>query len=1420
MKSQSPRWNEITPSEFPWEREALAYVRDKLPDHEPYRAWSNFTFIADDGSLNEVDLLVLSPQGLFLVEIKSRPGVVRGDAGTWTYESEGRFPRVDDNPIKLTDRKAKKLKSLLQRQKAAQKIRLPWMSAAVFLSATDLTCKLSNEGCTSVFMRDGTPPEQLGHAGEVMAYLTGENLPQSHRGPRIDRIVAKAISRAMDDAGIRPSQAYRRVADYNLLEVLHEGPTYQDWLAEHVTLKDVRHRIRIYPFALDDDDETRAIKSRAAQREYQVIHGIEHPGILRPPQFTDQDHGPCLVFEQDPSAMRLDHFLARHGDRLDVSQRLDLLRQIAEAIGYAHERKLVHRALSPESVLIRDPLSKTPRAQIHNWQAAGRNLGHSKTVSIAVSATNHLDHLLEDTARVYLAPETFAHSEEMVEQRDVFSLGAIAYRLLSNKIPAVGFHALCERLKRDQGLRISGEVDGAPEELDNLIRYATHPEVTQRTDTVTEFLDQLSEAEHKLSGPNEPEYVEEPTKATAGDFLQGGLQVIKRLGTGSTAVVFLVKALDAKDDTPDRVLKLALTPQHNDRLRDEKEVLEKLRHQYIVEVYDLVDVGDRVGILMAPAGEETLGERLRSEGRLVLDLLQRFGEDLLQAVEGLEEEGIPHRDLKPDNIGIVPRGKNHVLHLVLFDFSLSRQSVEHIEAGTIPYLDPFLKLLPDKRWNLHAERFAAAMTLHEMATGTLPRWGDGKSDPAVLNVEVSIEPELFEPSLRDGLKSFFEKALARDQDVRFDNAAEMLQEWRKIFAAAEVPAPDGEATLKLSEDALAKATLETPLRLLGLSSRAVNAVERLEAFQVSDLLGIKLASVTMMKGVGNKTRREILESINQLASRFPDFTPEPVAPTDDPAITLHPEVTSVDLLAKQILAIGAQGQAQKATAALEELLGLTDAAADAPMGWCGQAEIATALNLTRGRISQYLGKARSKWGKNISLTALRDQVADFLQQDGGVMTAHELAETVLAARGSTEQEPLRTRQALAVVRAATETERFAEKPRWIVRRSRERVLLASEDPDGQQLADYAERLGARADELAEQDPLLPPDRVRKQLLAVRRPDGAPAISEARLVRLAASASESAALSVRGELYPRGMDAERTLRLAYGALFGPNELSVDVLHGRISARYPEAQPLPERPELDQMLQNAGWSGSWNATAANGRGAYIPTGITSTVSTGSTGIDRLATRLGTAPPPPDSPEFANARQFEQRLAHAAKAGAFLALSVHPRFLPDAEREITSGRFAIDFQSIEARLINTMKTVAQAKNVSWDVVINADAADKDSQDGRNLQFLVTEAVKRLTEELGTNDKTLVLTRPGMLARYGKLDLISQLRERVGQRTGSDAPDLHGLWVLVPTPDYQSMPTVDGQAIPVITPGEWARIPRDWLENHHRAAAAGGAP
>ena len=89
------------------------------------------------------------------------------------------------------------------------------------------------------------------------------------------------------------------------------------------------------------------------------------------------------------------------------------------------------------------------------------------------------------------------------------------------------------------------------------------------------------------------------------------------------------------------------------------------------------------------------------------------------------------------------------------------------------------------------------------------------------------------------------------------------------------------------------------------------------------------------------------------------------------------------------------------------------------------------------------------------------------------------------ARGSSQDDPLRTQLAGAVVRAATEVERTMSEPRFLVRRDKDSVLIALNTD----LANYARRLGQEADCIAEEDPLLAPSRVIERLREVSAPAG-------------------------------------------------------------------------------------------------------------------------------------------------------------------------------------------------------------------------------------------------------------------------------------------------------------------------------------------
>ena len=102
---ESPRWTIITPSQYEWERRGLDFIKAGLPDHDPYLAWANFEFQTSDGAIYEVDLLVLTKMGFWLVESKAWEGRIWGDSGTWTRSHDGKV-HSEDNPVLLANRKA------------------------------------------------------------------------------------------------------------------------------------------------------------------------------------------------------------------------------------------------------------------------------------------------------------------------------------------------------------------------------------------------------------------------------------------------------------------------------------------------------------------------------------------------------------------------------------------------------------------------------------------------------------------------------------------------------------------------------------------------------------------------------------------------------------------------------------------------------------------------------------------------------------------------------------------------------------------------------------------------------------------------------------------------------------------------------------------------------------------------------------------------------------------------------------------------------------------------------------------------------------------------------------------------------------------------------------------------------------------
>ncbi|MGW4422179.1 BREX-2 system phosphatase PglZ [Streptosporangium sp. NPDC004631] len=1227
------RWTTITPSQYHYrhEREALEHIRAALPETEPYRAWSNFTFTADSGHVREVDLFVAAPGGLFLIEIKSLHGWLSADGAHWV-QSTDRNTRYLDDPLPLADSKAGQLTSLLRRT-AGHPAKIPPIRAAVLLPVPSLEVDLPEHRLTGIFgPENGRLPKIL---SDLLLVAPDD---QRHR---ITPEVSRQLDGRLRGAGMAKSRSHLWVGAWELEpRPLDTGPTWEDHLATHGEIESEKRRVRVYLVERDADERVRADTVRAARREMLALRGIGHPGIVRVDTMEQHATGPALIFRHDPEAVRLDHFVGEYGARLDLPTRLGLIRQLAEAVSYAHGRHLHHRALSARSVLVTPGTAPggaeergrlNPLLQIGDWQAATRaDGGTEERTSPADHAVPHLAvHHLELSAQAYFAPELNAPDPDPVAL-DVFGLGALSYLLLTGRPPADRRTELLARLSREDGLRPSTADDSMTEFMDELVQAATVPEPARRLTGVAEFLEMLEAVEAEAtatrpvhparSGDERPEEGLDPLDARPGDVVGGEWRVDRRLGTGSTSRALLVENLRTGRS---EVLRVALSEERTIRLDHEASVLRDLRDgSPVVSLVrpEPIRVGGRTCVVLERAGERTVAREIRERGALPPDELETYGDHLFGAMDFLEREGVTHRDVRPGNIAIRVR-PDRARRLVLFDFSLAGTPVREIWTGTPHYLDPFLGTAGRTVYDAHAERYALAVTLHEMASGKLPVWGDGTTEPRHTEGPPTLAAEAFDPAVRDGLIEFFPRALHRDAGQRFETLRDMRDAWIQVFRRSGavppvsagypggLPAEDATATEARDAAALAATRVTVPAAA-GLSSRAVSAAHRLDAATVGDLLNLPSTALLSLPGLGAGTRRELQHRVRDWRTRL--NRGEPI--TSDEKAAAHEEVASAIQGRDEETALGrigldtiaallvpdphSNGRNAGDVEATRLLLGLPDADGTLPEPWPQQPVVASAIGMTPGRVAQMLTRQRRRWSAERVIHSVRDELLELLVQSGRVMTAAEAAEAILASRGSHRADPrLRLAFALAAVRAAVEIDPLVEEPkepRLLLRRHGDRLLMALEvgadDSPGTTpapaLLDYADALGEAADRLAAQEVLPAPATVLRELRAVGVPGQVPSLEDGRLVRLAAAASRRAAATSRLEIYPGDLDPVLALRLTQAGAIPPGGddgrpegLRPERIHERVRARFPALAPLPGHPHLDLLLREAGFDVRW-------------------------------------------------------------------------------------------------------------------------------------------------------------------------------------------------------------------------------------------------
>lgn len=1398
------------PTPFPWERQALdlVYKHASLSDTDPQQAWELYElYDPSSGRLYELDLLFLSRQGMFLVEIKSHPGVLTGDIVDWTITEDGRR-RTLECPYPGANLKAKVLGDLLERQLGPDR---PYVHAAVFLSSV-----------TEVRLDGGRPPWLLLPDDVGSKLVNGLDGRDARRV--VNRPMMKQLLQAAHKIGLRPSTTARVVAGYQLGELIDDGDGYQEHLAKNAAVARDQARIRSYLVPAATSSDRRAQLQRAARREAQTLAQIgQHPGILAYRSFVDDAPlGPAVIFEAFEDALPL-HTFIRQEPNLTFDERLGLLQQIVEAVAHCHRSNVLHRNLSPASVLVRRGSDGRLHVRLHRFQTAAW-LEHSSI------GTRHFHQLSQDLDRLYQAPEVLADPEKATFESDVFSVGCLAWLVLTGQQPAA---TLAEREERIRGAQ-DGEGGLRPSAvrpdlaiLDEAIAFATQPNVHARADSIADWFNGW--VVDALTRPTaDPNAGADPRDAQKGDTLPGGLRVERRLGSGGTALV-----LQVRREGRDYALKVPHDAGCGQRLLSEAKTLRELRHEHIVALRDVITLGGLPCLLLEFAGDRSLGDVLREQGTLPLELARRYGDDLLSAVQYLEEAGITHRDIKPTNVGFTSQSKKQS-HLLLLDFSLSSTDPTSITAGTAEWRDPLLYLRG--AWDSAADRYAAAAILYYALTAARPTLPQGDA-----TAEVVVEAERFDAAVRDRLTVFFRRAFARDVKARFVSGEDMRRAWVQALSV-DAEHDDGASALSLDQ-----VRPETPVDALPLSARARNALDRAGVSTVAELLLLPRNQLSVVRGVGTQVARDIVKVADDLRARFEvENRPVLVPGFARPRLVLEEPETGIDAsIADRLTAAGIKTTVDAAlahAARIEKLLGkpraeqlrdrLVALAAAEPMpgslgDWAREligrasqneankrvrvlvgldpmpderpdiglpaaravSEVAAAFGIDPAQIHSSLQFLRTKrWTDNTAAKSLTEALSSLIDEVAPAASLIDLAQALAKARtnGAPSDEDVRT--AAALVRVALEQRpnppatwrRIGSTP-WVVR-----------DPE---VLDALAALAETADTLAVTEPLPSSEVVRSTLAAVAEGTPLATLPADQRLALAARASAKAAASARLELYPRGMDPSRALALSLAALAGTG-LTPDVVRKRIAARYPEAAPLPDRPALDTLLAPHGLV----FMADIGSGEYARPGVHAHTSM----TVALPSRKPTAPGLPQrrSPEEQRAAAFQDQLDRGVAAGRFRAVQVRADVATHATDALASV-LNTKAVSLDLELFSAVRKTAADLGVEWANIEAADRAGPDGPDWPLLLQLVRQATDGVVDDLlKRRERTLVLAWPGALARYG---LSTALARIVNEAERGEAP---AILLVVPSHADGTAPSINGRLpVPAPLPGQRLVMPDAWL-------------